>query len=95
MGESFQKWDEFDLKTQKEEYENQRFAWQVRTLKKKWAENYIRLARALADEFGEEEVLDILEEIWFDRSGFAFERCRALRGEVRTEFGEAVSSALP
>jgi len=50
-------WYELDFATQKEEYEKQRLAWRYRDLKKQWARNYVKLARALADKFGEEEVL--------------------------------------
>jgi len=59
-------WRDLDLETQKEEYEKQKLAWKYRDTKKQWARNYVRLARALADEFGEEEVLDILEKAWWD-----------------------------
>jgi len=59
-------WRDLDLETQKEEYEKQKLAWKYRDTKKQWARNYVRMARALADEFGEEEVLDILEKAWWD-----------------------------
>lgn len=59
-------WNKLDLKTQKEEYEKQMLAWKFRDKKKQWANNYVSLARALADEFGEDEVLDILEKAWWD-----------------------------
>jgi hypothetical protein len=59
-------WEEMDLETQRDEYERQALAWEYRELMKDWARNYTRLARALADSFGEEEVLDILEKSWWD-----------------------------
>lgn len=52
-------WRDLDLETQKDEYDKQKLAWKYRDTKKQWARNYVRMARALADEFGEEEVLDI------------------------------------
>lgn len=70
-------WRDLDRETQQEEYDKQRLAWQFRDLKKQWARNYVRLARALADEFGEEEVLDILEKAWWD---LEFEGGRTWRG---------------
>lgn len=59
-------WNELDAVTQKEEYEKQMLAWKFREKKKEWANNYISLARALANEFGEETVLDILEQTWWN-----------------------------
>jgi hypothetical protein len=59
-------WRDLDLATQKDEYEKQALAWRYRDLKKQWARNYVRLARALADEFGEEEVLDTLEQAFWN-----------------------------
>jgi hypothetical protein len=59
-------WEERDRHTQKEDLERQRAAFQIRELLKEWARAYTRMASALAKEFGEEEVLDILEQAWWD-----------------------------
>ena len=72
-------WRDLDLATQRDEYETQRLAWLYRELKKQWATNYVRLVRALADEFGEEEVLDILEKTWWD---LEYEGGRTWRAEA-------------
>lgn len=60
------RWDERDPESQKAEYEKQMLAWRFRDAKAQWARNYARMARALADAFGEEEVLDLLEQTWWD-----------------------------
>lgn len=60
------RWDQRDLATQKSEYDKQLLAWRFREAKGQWARNYARLARAMADTFGEEEVLDLLEQTWWD-----------------------------
>jgi hypothetical protein len=59
-------WHDKALPAQKEEYEKQALAWQFRELCKEWMRIYTGLARALADAFGEAEVLDILEKEWWD-----------------------------
>ena len=33
-----------------------------------WEKNYCRMIRAVADAFGEEEVLDIVEKVWWDQA---------------------------
>ena len=75
-------WRELDLQTQREEYEKQRLAWRHRNLKKQWASNYVKLARALADEFGEEEVLDALEEAFWN---LEFEGGKTWRAEAEED----------
>ncbi len=57
---------ESDLKMQREEFEKQALVQQFLGLLKDWSRTYCRLVRALADEFGEEEVLDIVEKVWWD-----------------------------
>lgn len=59
-------WDERDLQRQKDDYAKQALAWRYRELLKQWAIIYTRLARAMANAFGEEEVLDTLEKVWWD-----------------------------
>jgi len=59
-------WNELDLETQKEEYKKQAAVQELIGVMKEWARVYCRLARALADAYGEEEVLDILEKVWWD-----------------------------
>jgi len=72
------KWEDRDRQTQEEDYERQLVASGIRELLKQWARTYTRLARALADSFGEEEVLDILEEVWWDQQ---YEAGRSWREE--------------
>jgi len=60
-------WHEKDLRSQREEYEKQALAWEYRELCKEWLRMYTGLARVLADAFGEEDVLDILEKEWWDQ----------------------------
>jgi len=60
-------WHDKDLATRREEYEKQALAWQFRELGKEWMRTYTGLARALADAFGEDDVLDILEKEWWDQ----------------------------
>ena len=59
-------WHELSPEVQKAELEKQLLANKFVGLVRQWAKNYARLARALVDEFGEEEVLDILERTWWD-----------------------------
>ena len=59
-------WQSLDLKTQKEEYDKQALAYQALKYIADWARVYANMARALADAFGEEQVLDILEETWWN-----------------------------
>lgn len=58
--------EEMDLKAQKEEFEKQALVEEYVNLAKEWQRTYCRLIRALANAFGEEEVLDIVEEAWWD-----------------------------
>ncbi len=76
------RWDDLDPQAQKDEYEKQMLAWQFRDLKKQWATNYVRLARAMAGAFGEEEVLDILEKTWWD---LEFEGGKTWRAEAEQD----------
>lgn len=73
-----QRWDELSLEEQKEEYAKQALMYEFRLACQQWLRNYIRLARAMADAFGEEEVLDILERTWWD---LQFEGGRTWRAE--------------
>jgi hypothetical protein len=59
-------WHDKDLPTQNDEYEKQALAWQFRELCKDWLRNYVHMAKGLIRRFGEEEVLDILEQVWWD-----------------------------
>jgi hypothetical protein len=59
-------WQELDSSVQREEYAKQALVQRLVDVMKGWARNYCRLARALADEFGEEEVLDLLEQTWWE-----------------------------
>jgi len=59
-------WHDRDVLTQKDEYEKQALAWEFRELCKSWLRNYVHMARSLIASFGEEEVLDILEKVWWD-----------------------------
>jgi hypothetical protein len=60
-------WHDRDPETQREDYEKQALAWRYRELCKDWMRLYTGLARALADAFGEDDVLDILEKEWWDQ----------------------------
>jgi len=55
--------EETDLKAQKEELEKQPLIEEYVQLAKEREVVYARLIRAMADEFGEEDVLDIIEEV--------------------------------
>jgi hypothetical protein len=59
-------WHARDRQTQKADFERQRVAAQIRDLLKQWARTYTRMVGALVNEFGEETVLDTLEEVWWD-----------------------------
>jgi hypothetical protein len=58
-------WQQLDIQTQKEEYEKQALVQKQMGIMREWAKVYAELARALADTFGEDEVLDILEQVWW------------------------------
>jgi len=60
-------WFDKDLPARRDEYKQQALAWQFRELCKNWMRVYTGLARALADAFGEAEVLDLLEKEWWDQ----------------------------
>jgi len=53
---------------QKAELRKQKLADEFVELAKQWERNYARLIRALADEYGEEEVLDIAEKTFWDQA---------------------------
>ncbi|MCJ7624884.1 MAG: L-2-amino-thiazoline-4-carboxylic acid hydrolase, partial [Anaerolineaceae bacterium] len=59
-------WHNKSIDIQKDEYEKQLLAYEFVDVIKQWIKNYAHLARSLADEFVEEEVLDILEKTWWD-----------------------------
>lgn len=60
-------WQQLDVETQKEEYEKQSIVQEIVGVIQEWACVYARLARAMADAFGEEEVLDTLEQTWWEQ----------------------------
>lgn len=60
------KWEERDLDTRKDDYERQIKAVEIRDGYMEWARNYTKMASALVSEFGEETVLDTLEETWWN-----------------------------
>ena len=59
-------WHDMDPEVQQAEYEGQALAWEYRETCKVWLRHYTRMAKALVAAFGEEEVLDILEKVWWD-----------------------------
>jgi hypothetical protein len=59
-------WHDRDEQAQLQQFEGQALAWEYRELCKEWLRNYVRMVRALIAEFGEEEVLDTLEKVWWD-----------------------------
>lgn len=59
-------WQSRDPKEQKELLDLQLLGLEAEHLITEWAAIYCRLARALADAFDEEQVLDILEETWWN-----------------------------
>jgi len=76
-----------DLTSQKEEFEKQVLIEEFLSLAKEWEITYCHLIRALADAFGEEEVLDIVERTWWDQ---AYE----VGQTWREKFDEAPQAAL-
>jgi len=63
---SITSWQQLDIQTQKEEYDKQAIVQETVGVMQEWAKVYARLARAMADAFGEEEVLDTLEQTWWE-----------------------------
>ena len=59
-------WHDRSREDQKREFENQALVVQIREQLVQWARAYTRMAAALVDEFGEEEVLDSLEQTWWN-----------------------------
>jgi len=59
-------WQDRSPAEQKQEFENQALVLQIREQLMQWARTYTRLAHALVEEFGEEEVLDTLEQTWWN-----------------------------
>ena len=57
-----------ELRIQKEEYEKHILVEELLRIANEWQKAYARLIRALADAFGEEEVLDIVERVWWDQA---------------------------
>ena len=57
-----------DVKAQKEEFEKHLLVKELLRHANQWQETYCRLIRALADTFGEEEVLDTVERVWWDQA---------------------------
>ena len=64
--ESIAAWHDKSPLDRRAEYENQALAWQAREAAKEWLRIYVRLTRALVAGFGEEEVLDTFEKVWWD-----------------------------
>jgi hypothetical protein len=58
-------WSELSPAAQKEELEKQAIVQKTVEVLQEWARVYGRLARALADQYGEEAVLDTLEQTWW------------------------------
>lgn len=58
--------EQTDLEAQKEEFEKHLLVQEFLSLANEWQETYCHLIRALADAFGEEEVLDTVERVWWD-----------------------------
>ena len=46
--------------------EKQKLAQEYVNLAKEWRRTYAKMIRALADAFGEEQILDIAEKVWWD-----------------------------
>ena len=59
-------WNDRSLAEQRQEFENQALVLQIRELLMQWGRTYTKLAHALVEEFGEEEVLDSLEQTWWN-----------------------------
>ena len=59
---------ESGLDKQKEEYEKLALVQQYLDLANRWQRTYCHLVRALADAFGEEEVLDVVEQTWWEQA---------------------------
>lgn len=59
-------WHDRSPAEQKQEFENQALVLQIREQLMQWARTYTRLAHALVEEFSEEEVLDSLEQTWWN-----------------------------
>jgi hypothetical protein len=59
-------WCDRSLAEQRQAFENQFLVLQIRELLMQWARTYTRMAHALVEEFGEEEVLDSLEQTWWN-----------------------------
>jgi hypothetical protein len=59
-------WEDRSLTEQKDEFENQLLAAKIRELLMQWARTYTHLAHDLVAEFGEESVLDSLEQTWWN-----------------------------
>jgi hypothetical protein len=57
-----------DLETQKQELAKQPLIEEYLRLASEWQAIYCRLIRTLADAFGEEEVLDIVEQTWWEQA---------------------------
>jgi hypothetical protein len=59
-------WKDRSQTEQKNEFVNQLLAAQIRELLMQWARTYTQLAHDLVEEFGEVEVLDSLEQTWWN-----------------------------
>jgi len=57
-----------DLPAQREEFARHQLVMEFLRRANEWQRTYCHMARALADEFGEEVVLDTLEKEWWDQA---------------------------
>lgn len=71
-------WHDRSTEAQRAEYGSQALAWEAREMAKEWLRIYVRMAKALVAEFGEEVVLDALEKVWWD---LQYEGGRTLRSD--------------
>jgi hypothetical protein len=56
------------LPAQREEFGRHKLVLEILRLANIWQRTYCRMVRALADEFGEEVVLDTVEKVWWDQA---------------------------
>lgn len=57
-----------DLTQEREEFAKHKLVTEFLRLANEWQRTYCRMTRALADEFGEEIVLDTIEKVWWDQA---------------------------
>lgn len=81
------KWEDRDQKTRKEDYEGLLKANEIRKGYMEWARIYTKIAGALISKFGEEIVLDTLEETWWN---LQYEAGKTWREDFDKNPGEAL-----